>query len=134
MKLTQDALDCMILFEKKTGAPVKDCIINGNSVTFIVKKQDIGNAIGKGGMKVKKIKDELKKEIHVYAFSEKPEEFAKNLLYPIKINDAKIENDTLKLHIDKNEKKRAIGRNGKKINTVKELLKRHSNINKIEVL
>ena len=52
----------------------------------------------------------------------------------MKIQGVEKEGNTLKLKIDKNEKKRAIGRNGKKINTVKELLKRHSNINKIEVL
>jgi len=134
MKLTQEALDYLLLFERKTGALVKDCIVGDDEITFIIKKGYIGSAIGKGGKIVNKIKEAIGKEIHVYEHSEDPTQFVKNLLYPVKVNKVELEGDKLKVYIEKKEKRRAIGKGGKKINAVKELLKRHSNISKVEVL
>jgi len=134
MKLTQEALDYMLLFERKTGALVKDCIVGDDAITFIIKKGYIGSAIGKKGVIVKKIKEAIGKEIHVYEHSDDPKEFIKNLLYPVKVTEVKQEGDILRVYITKQDKRRAIGKGGKKINAAKELLKRHSNISKIEVL
>ena len=134
MKLTQDALNYMLVFEKKTGVSVKDCVSDNNSVTFIVKKGGIGAAIGKGGITVNKIKEDLGKEVHVYEYSNDVKQFIKNLLFPVKVEKVELNNKMLKIHIKQSEKKRAIGKGGKKINTAKELLKRHFDINEIKVL
>lgn len=133
MKLTQDALNYMLLFEKKTGVNIKDCIPKEDSITFIVNKGSIGAAIGKKGITANKIKQEIGKEIHVYEFSNNITEFTKNLMYPVKVEKVELNNKTLKIYIGQGEKKRAIGKGGKKINTAKELLKRHFDINEIKV-
>lgn len=134
MKLSQDAINYMLLFEKRTGVGVKDCIPEEDTITFIVDRGKVGAAIGKNGSMVNKIKKEFGKEIHIYEYSDDATQFIRNLMYPIKVEKVELNNKALKIYIDKAEKKRAIGKGGRKINSARELLKRHFDINEIKVV
>ena len=125
IKYTQEEIGLINHFEKETRTTVKDCIINPESITFIVKKGDIGKAVGKQGSIIKRIKKEIGKEVNVYEHSDKPEEFIKNLLFPVKIKNIEIQNNTATVKVDKQDKKRAIGKEGKKIKKVREIIRRH---------
>lgn len=133
IKLDSDAIDMIKTFEAKTGAIVKDCIINGNDITFIVKEGDMGLAIGKAGSVVNRIKKEFDKEIHVYEHSDNPAKFIINVLFPVKVERVEIVGKQAKVYIDRLQKKRAIGKGGKKINTAKDLALRHFGIESIVV-
>lgn len=136
IKLSMDELNYMRFFEKKTKANIKDCIVNqdGTDITIIAKEGDIGLVIGKKGAMIHRLKEELGKEIHVYEHSDDMGKFIKNLLYPIKVEKIDVEKDKVTVHINQNERKRAIGRNGKKINTVREITKRYHDIDEIKVV
>ena len=133
IKLSGQEIKYITMFEKLTGATVKDCISN-EDLTFVIKEGDMGIAIGKNGFIINKIKKEMGKEIHVYEHSEDPTKFIKNLFYPITIEKVEISDKKAKVYINQNEKKRAIGRGGKKINTVKEIAKRHFDIEDVQVV
>lgn len=133
IKLSGPEIKYITMFEKLTGATVKDCISN-DDLTFVIKEGDMGIAIGKNGFIINKIKKEMGKEIHVYEHSEDPAQFIKNLFYPINIEKVEINDKKAKVYINQNEKKRAIGRGGKKINTVKEISKRHFDIEDVQVV
>lgn len=133
IKLTSETMGYMTLFEKQTGATVKDCIAN-DEITFIIKEGEMGLAIGKNGSIINKIKNIIGKEVHVYEHSDDPKKFITNLFFPIKIKKVEIEDSVAKIYIDASEKKRAIGRGGKKINAAKEIIKRHTNIKDIKVI
>jgi len=133
IKLDSDSIGLIKVFEARTGAVVKDCIINKDDITFIVKEGDMGLAIGKKGAVVNRIKKEFEKEIHIYEHSEDPAKFIVNVLFPVKVNKVEINGKDAKVYIDKLQKKRAIGKGGKKINTVKELALRHFGIENIVV-
>ena len=134
IKITSSEMKFITMFEKMTGSTVKDCIVNGDDLTFIVKQGDVGLAIGKNGSIINKIKREMGKEIHVYEHSDDPTKFIKNLFFPIKINNVEIDGNEAKVYIDANQKKRAIGKGGKKINKVKELTARHFGIDDIKIV
>ncbi len=133
IKLNGPEINYITLFEKLTGASVKDCIAT-EDLTFVVKEGDMGLAIGKDGVIINKIKREMGKEIHVYEHSEDSSKFIKNLFYPITIDKVEIEGKIVKIHVTPDSKKRAIGRGGKKINTVREIAKRHLDIEEVQVL
>ena len=133
IKLDSDAINLIRIFEAKTGAVVKDCIINGNDVTFIVKEGDMGLAIGKGGSVVNRLKKEFDKEIHIYEHSDDPSKFIINVLFPVKVDKVEISGREARVFIDRLQKKRAIGKGGKKINTAKDLALRHFGIDNIIV-
>ncbi len=134
IKLTSQEIQLINFFEKKTKARVKDCINEEEGITFIVEKGDIGLAIGKGGQKIKKIKDEIGKEIHVYEYADNEADFIKNLFFPIKIDKVEINGKEAKVFIDPKQKKRAIGKQGKKINNVKKIIIRHYDIQNIKIV
>jgi N utilization substance protein A len=132
IKFSSEEINFIRYFESQTGAIVKDCIIK-DDITVIVKNGDIGIAIGKKGTVVNKLKKEIGKEIHIYAHSDDPALFIINLLYPIRVEKVEVNGNEAHIYIDPSEKKRAIGRGGKKINAVKEIARRHFGIEKIFV-
>ena len=136
IKLGSQEMKFITLFERITKSTVKDCIVNDNEkeITFIVKEGDMGLAIGRKGTIINRIKTEMGREIHVYEHSEDPSKFIQNLFFPVKIDKIEIEGDQAKITIDQKFKKRAIGKNGKKINTVKEITSRHYPINDIKII
>jgi N utilization substance protein A len=134
IKLGADEIKFITLFEARTGATVKDCVIEEDGITFIVKEGDTGLAIGKKGAIINRIKQEIGKELHVYEHSENPEKFISNLLFPVKVEKVEINGNEAKVYINPAEKKRAIGKGGKKINTVRALASRHFGIENITVV
>ena len=135
IKYTQEEMQLINHFEKETRTTVKDCIIAPENITFIVKKGEIGQAVGKKGAIIEKIKQQIGKEINVYEHSDKPEEFIKNLLFPVKIKNINIQNNIATVKVDKQEKKRAVGKEGKKIKKVKQIINRHyPNITEIKII
>jgi N utilization substance protein A len=132
IKLSGQEINYITLFEKLTGATVKDCILS-EDLTFVIKEGDMGLAIGKEGVIINKIKREMGREIHVYEHSTDSVKFIKNLFYPINIDKVEVNGKNIKVFISPEFKKRVIGRGGKKINSVKEIAKRHLDIEEIQV-
>ncbi|CAD7775003.1 KH domain protein [Candidatus Methanoperedenaceae archaeon GB37] len=137
LKLDTDGIRYIALFEKRTGASPTDCIIDSahNKVTFIVKPEDMGAAIGRHGEHVSRVRTTINKEIEIIEYSENPQEFIKNLLQPvsakkisiIKRNDKRI----AYVEVPAREKGLAIGRGGQKIERLKRIVKRHHDIDNI---
>lgn len=122
------------IFEEITGATVKDCIINEEEATILVKPEDLGLAIGKNGSMINKVKRKLGKKIHVYKYSKDLEEFIRNLFYPVEPKEIHEKDGEVKIKVDPSDKKRTIGRKGKKVKKVKELTKRHFDIENIKII
>ncbi len=129
------------LFESLTGATTRDCIVDErwNRLIFIVKPGDMGLAIGKGGINVKRLKRMLGKNIEVVEFSEIPEEFIKHSLSPARVRSVKITNapDGRRIAyvtIEPNDKGIAIGREGKNIARARLIAKRYFDIDHVVVV
>ncbi len=88
IKFDTDSIRCIGLFESQTGVTVKDCMINGNKITFVVKEGQAGMAIGKNGSNVKNLQDMLKKKVEIIEFNNDPLTFISNLLRPLNIANA----------------------------------------------
>lgn len=126
-----ETIGFMNLFEKITKVNVKDCIFDANIIYFLVGKGKAGKAIGKSGIKIKKLRKKLKKNIKVFEYDEDSKEFVKKLIP--NSNSVEIKNNKISISVDPSEKGKIIGRNGKNINKIRELLKRNSDIKKLEV-
>ena len=107
-----DLLKIMSLFEKITRTRIKDCFIDNNDLmTFVVPDFQIGKAVGKNAVNVKKLENLLKRKIKIVAFNPSVVQFVKNLIYPVK---AKVDEQNNIITIKANDtKSRAflIGRN-----------------------
>ncbi|WP_456328411.1 NusA-like transcription termination signal-binding factor [Archaeoglobus sp.] len=136
VKLSEESIRYLTLFESLTGASIKDCIVQDDKVIFVVKKGDMGLAIGKGGINVERAREIIGKKIELIEHSDNPEEFIANIFKPIKVNVKIIEKGGKKIAIvsvNPQYKGLVIGKGGKNINKAKELAKRHHDIDDVIV-
>lgn len=123
-----------------TGATVKDCLVDDENgkITFLVKRGDMGLAIGKRGSTVSKVQKTVDKGVEVIEHSDDPAEFIANLVAPAKMRSIRIlqkENGEkiATLEADSRNKRTAIGKGGQNIERARVLAKRQHNINNIVI-
>src|SRR3989338_9304713 len=85
------------LFESMTGAKVKDCIDN-EKLVFIMEENEMGKAIGRNGVNIKRMESALKRKIKLVEFSNDVLQFVRNMVYPIDISDVEKENGAITIH------------------------------------
>ncbi|HIH61801.1 MAG TPA: NusA-like transcription termination signal-binding factor [Methanobacteriales archaeon] len=138
IKFTTNEIRYIALFESMTGAMVKDCIVDDKNgkITFLVKKGDMGLAIGRRGSNVTKVQKAVDKGVEVIEHSDDPVEFIANLFAPTKLRSIRIlqrENGEKIATIEVNPKDRraVIGRRGQNIERARILARRQHNISNI---
>ena len=138
IKFTTNEIRYIGLFETITSATVKDCIIDEehDKVTFLVKKGDMGLAIGKRGSTIAKMQNKVDKSIEIIEHSDDPGEFIKNLLSVAKVNSIEFStnakgNKIATLDVDSKTKRSTIGKNGQNIRRARQFAKRQFGISDI---
>ncbi len=122
MKLTMDEIRLMNALEQVAQVSAKDCITNQSTVSFLVKEEDVGKAIGKNAVNVRALQDKLKKRIEIVGYQNEPEKVvAKELEITVQSTGEK--NGKLVIKTSQNDKRKALG-NGK-FKRVKEFIKRN---------
>ncbi|MGZ5562243.1 MAG: NusA-like transcription termination signal-binding factor [Halobacteriota archaeon] len=131
VKLTTEGIRYIALFESLTRAVARDCYIDGENdrVIFVVKKGDMGLAIGKNGNNINRVKRSIGKHIEIVEFSDDVEEFIANALQPVSVKKVQVvTKESKKLaYVEVTSKDRgiAIGKNGRNIHKAKVLAQRH---------
>ncbi len=136
VKLSAESIRYLTLFENLTGASVKDCLVYDDKVVFVVKRGEMGIAIGKGGINVERARELIGKRIEIIEHSDDPAEFIANIFKPIKVNVRLMERGGAKIaqiNVSPDLKGIVIGKGGKNINKAKELAKRHHDIEDVIV-
>ncbi|NMG83514.1 MAG: NusA-like transcription termination signal-binding factor [Methanosarcinales archaeon] len=137
VKLDTDGMRYIVLFERITGASPIDCMIDDelNKVTFVVKSEDMGAAIGKGGDHVNRVKSIINKQIEIIEYSDDVREFIENVIQPVSIKNISIEEKKGKriayLNVSAGERGFAIGKGGRNISRVKMIVSRHHDIDEV---
>ncbi len=138
IRLSTEEIRYLTLFESITGASVKDCIVeeDEDKVIFVVRKGDMGLAIGRGGSNINRAKKLIGKKIEIVEHSDDPVEFIENIFKPIKTKVSIMEKNGKKIavvNVDFGNKGLAIGKGGKNINKAKLLVGRHHDIDDVVV-
>ncbi|WP_455645243.1 NusA-like transcription termination signal-binding factor [Methanosphaera sp.] len=138
VKFTINEIRYIGLFETITSAVVKDCIIDDehNKVTFLVKKGDMGLAIGKRGSTIGKMQKSVDKSVEILEHSDDPGEFIKNLLSSATIDSIEFSKDAkgnkiATLNVDSKNKRSVIGKDGQTIQRARQFAKRQFDISNI---
>lgn len=131
VKLTTEGIRYIALFESLTGAIARDCYVDDENdrVIFVVKKGDMGLAIGKNGNNINRVKKSIGKHIEIVEYSDEVDEFVANALQPVFVKKVHVvvkENRKL-AYVEVMSKDRgiAIGKNGRNIQKAKVLAQRH---------
>jgi len=124
MKFDTKLIGYITIFENHTT--VKDCFFRDKELVFIVKEGQLGKAVGKNGVNIKKLLSKLKHKLRVIDFDHDPVYFVKNLLYPIdNYRIEKNDNKLVTIPADNKTKGQIYGRDRSNFKWVKEVLKRH---------
>ena len=98
------------VFEKSTGAKVKDCFAEEDSLVFVVQPKELRKALENHGEKIRRLSYNIKKRIKVIEFNEDIQKFVTNLLYPMK-PEMEMQDNILVIHgKDAKEKGQIFGR------------------------
>lgn len=133
MKLTQDEIFYINELANIAGIAARDCIIQGKKVIFLVKKENMGKAIGKKGSNIKELSRKIKKTVEIYAYSEDMNDFIQSNLPKLKVLEVKKEGKKIGIRIE-NITKTEMMLNKKRLDTLKMFLERMNGINEIRLL
>jgi N utilization substance protein A len=146
IKFDRKSMELISLFNNLSGAIIKDCLTfespenNSEIIIFLVKKEDVGKAIGKSGEHVKDLMNKLQKKIDVIPYSEKLEQFIQFILntsknsitvQEIEIKENKNEKKTVIISVKPQDRGKAIGKEGSMIRKIKLLVTRHFEVDNV---
>lgn len=136
IKLTQQEMHYIAVAEVLTGASIIDCIERGDRITFIVAKGKLGKAIGKEARNIKKLENVFKKEVRFVEYDDDKKQFIINLFKPFKLEKVVVneEENRVSVIVNARDKGKAIGKDGRNINILREIAKRQHGIEEIKVL
>lgn len=124
MILDKDLIQKINLFERLTGARVKD-VFNSNGFLIVVDFGDIGKAVGKNGSNIKKFSDMINDRVKVVEFNKDLMNFLKNLIMPLKIEKMEQEDGFINIFADTKTKALLIGRNQKNLEQYNKVFKKY---------
>ena len=146
IRLDRQSMELISLFNNISGAIIKDCLIfqspenDSEIIIFLVKKEDVGKAIGKAGEHVKDLMTKLQKKIDVIPWSENLEQFIQFILNTtknsiqlqnIEIKENRNEKKTVIISVRPQDRGKAIGKEGSMIRKIKELVLRHFEVDNV---
>ncbi|MDI6859156.1 MAG: NusA-like transcription termination signal-binding factor [Methanocellales archaeon] len=137
LKLSAEGIRYIALFESLTGATVRDCVVDDENdrVILVVKKGDMGIAIGKRGSNINRVKKAIGKHIEIVEHSDDVYEFIENTFQPAMIKKVNIVDKEDKrlayVSVVSKDKGLAIGRNGRNIQKAKMLAQRHHGLDDV---
>jgi len=129
-----EAIKTINLFETVSQASVKDCIIMDDRIYFLVEEGEL-KKIRENGQLIKNLERMLNKKILIFEYSRDLLIFLKNSIRgirEIKIRNEK-EEKIAEISVENSAKSLVIGKNGKNIKALRQILKRNYNIDKLVI-
>lgn len=125
IKLDQESLGLSLILERIAHVRVKDSFVFNDIAYFIVHEGQVGKAIGKGAINLKKVQHQIQKKVRVIEYNDDVKKFAANVISPVRVEEILQENEVLIIR-DSNKKTKGLlfGRDGKNLKMIERAVKR----------
>ncbi len=136
MKLDFEQIRLINALGDATNANAKDCVIKDDTIVFLVPGADMKKAIGKEGNTIRAMGKHFGKNIELFEYNEKPEEFFSKAFRSAKVSGVQITNtNDRKIAVVKtgNNDKAVILHNLRRLDKIKELAKRNYEIEEVRI-
>lgn len=120
------------MFESITDVEARDAIIKEDEAYFVVPEGKAGMAIGKGGEVVQKVQNKLDRDVKIYEYNDNLGAFINNLV-PADIRGVDIDGDKVEIDVPRDNKGRVVGKDGNKIDSIREILARTHGVKEVKV-
>jgi len=131
VKLGTDSIRNIAAFEDITQVHAHDCLITEDCVYFLVDPDKVGLAIGKNGVVIRELRNIFGKTVRVFGHYPSPELFIRNTFQNVKSVD--MSNGRITVTIPEEDRVSAIGRNGRNIKAVREIMERHFSVRDVRI-
>ncbi len=125
------------LFERITRTRVRDCVDAPDRIIFMVDNGFITKAVGKNGENVSKLRKQLNKTIQIIEYSDDPVQFVRSVFHPYQVEGVELENRGNQVHatvkVNPTLKAKAIGRQGRNLKIFRDIICRHHDIQSVSV-
>jgi len=138
-KLTDREMRYISLFEAATGASIIDCVEQGDLIAFVVSPGNVPKVLAGRGIKVQRFSKLVRKRVKVIEYSDDPAKFLENALLParviepIRIMERTDGRKIAIVTVDPRDKGIAIGKEGRTIELIRLLLRRHHKIDHVVI-
>ncbi|HLD59426.1 MAG TPA: NusA-like transcription termination signal-binding factor [Candidatus Bilamarchaeaceae archaeon] len=131
MELTGEDLNFFSEFERIVRVMPRDYYLSDSLLVFLVDLKYLGKAIGKKGSNIPKLRSVFRKNVVILGDSPDPEIFLGSMfnnvkIFSIEVLDVMNEKNII-FTVDEKDRGIAIGKNGERIKSAKEFLKRKFN-------
>ncbi len=137
IRLDNQTLLHITLFENLTRTSVKDCVEADDKIIFMVDNGWISKAVGKNGENVSKLRKTIGKTIQIIEYSDDPVQFVKSVFHPYEVENVEIETRGNVIHatvkVNPALKAKAIGRAGRNLKVCRDIINRHHEIQSVSV-
>jgi len=135
--LSNEAMQYINMASNLIKIDILDCMITDDKLVFIVKKGQLGAAIGIKARNLERLRSLFKKNIKFVEFDNDKERFIVNLCKPYKVNNVVLEGTEnsiiAKIKVDVSDKSKIIGKAGRNIDLIRKLAHRHHSIKDVQV-
>jgi N utilization substance protein A len=123
-------------FEEETGATARDCLLFDERVVFLVAVGEMGQAVGPDGSRVESLEERLGRTVELVEDADTPEAFVANALAPAAVQHVTISDQGDRVayaEVPDPDRGAAIGRDGRNIDTARELARRHYDVDDVQL-
>lgn len=123
------------LFEKITKVRSKHCFFYNYNIIFVVPLEKVSKAIGENGKNVKKLVEILGKKVKIVAMPNGKidradvREFILAITHPVRFKDVEIKDKEIIITAGKQSKAALIGRNKRRLEEMRQIIKEYLNKN-----
>lgn len=134
--LTDDARRYLGFFEEETGATATDCLVYDDRIALLVDAGEMATAIGPGGRTVSRFEERVGRTVDLVEDADTPAAFVESALAPAAVTHVTISEQgdrVAYVEVDEADRGVAIGREGRNIETARELARRHHDVDDIQL-
>jgi N utilization substance protein A len=131
----------MSLFQSVTSVTARDCVVDDkmDRVIFIISKNQMGLAIGKGGATIKQLQNVVARKVVLVEYSDDASEFIANVLNSDMIKEIRIDERTdgtkqAIVVVDAKKKGIVVGREGRNAEKARLLARRYFQISNVFII
>lgn len=139
-KITYDMalMHHIALFEQLTHAKLRDCFQDPvrNCLTFVVEQGEVGKALGKGAINLRRLEELLKKRVRIVEFADNPLQLIHNFIQPLQAKNIErdAEDRIVITGADEQTNGRIIGRNAQNLRSLETNVRRYYAVKEIKVV